>query len=68
LSHGSELPSRDQIKKALSNPKFQDSFIDMLDDLENMISKKTQAPFCPPGLPPQFCNQFITGGIPRIEY
>ena len=55
------MPTRQQIKMLMSNSKAQEYFIDMLYELLKM----TEKPACPPGIPPQFCSQFIQGGIPN---
>ena len=60
------MPTREQIKKLLSNPKAQDRFIDVLDELLEM-TKKPATQHCPPGLPPIFCKQSIKGGIPKVD-
>ena len=57
------MPTREQVKALMSNSKAQDRFIDVLDEFLKMIEK----PVCPPGIPPQFCSQFIQGGIPKND-
>ena len=60
------MPTREQVKALMSNSKAQDRFIDVLDEFLKMIEKPASL-VCPPGIPPQFCSQFIQGGIPKND-
>ena len=57
------MPTREQVKALMSNSKAQEYVIDMLYELLKM----TEKPACPPGFPPQFCSQFVQGGIPKVN-
>ena len=59
-----KMPTRDQVKALISDPKVQDRIIDMLDELLKM----TEKPGCPPWVPVQYCDKFLKGELPVPKF
>ena len=59
-----KMPTRDQVKALISDPRVQDRIIDMLDELLKM----TEKPGCPPWVPVQYCDEFLKGNMPVPKF
>ena len=59
-----KMPTRDQVKALISDPRVQDRIIDMLDELLKM----TEKPGCPPWVPVQYCDKFLKGELPVPKF